>query len=179
MVVYKLRRSNKFLRFGGWQEVRRHCNDVSIRNRLWQALSDVRCVKVFLVDFTVAVIGQSCGGLQMIHRDLKTPNIMLDESGVVKVTDFGLSVLHTTTNEAEMTGETGTYRWMAPEVIRHLPYGTKSDVFSYGVVLWEILTHRMPWENLTPVQVCALDVIQYTCEILEVVFVHLWRVSER
>ena len=44
---------------------------------------------------------------------------------------------------------------MAPEVIRHLPYGTKADVFSYGVILWELMTHRLPWEDLSPVQVRA------------------------
>ncbi|KAJ0771137.1 putative dual-specificity kinase TKL-Pl-4 family [Helianthus annuus] len=42
-----------------------------------------------------------------------------------------------------MTAETGTYRWMAPEVIEHKPYDHKADVFSFGVVLWELLTGKV------------------------------------
>jgi len=42
-----------------------------------------------------------------------------------------------------MTAETGTYRWMAPEVIEHKPYGEKADVFSFGVVIWELLTGKV------------------------------------
>jgi serine/threonine protein kinase len=42
-----------------------------------------------------------------------------------------------------MTAETGTYRWMAPEVIEHKPYDERADVFSFGVVLWELLTCKV------------------------------------
>ncbi|MBA0866286.1 hypothetical protein Goshw_019649 [Gossypium schwendimanii] len=58
-----------------------------------------------------------------------------------------------------MTAETGTYRWMAPEVIEHKPYDHKADVFSFGVVLWEMLTGKLPYENLTPLQ-AAVGVVQ-------------------
>ncbi|XP_073036625.1 serine/threonine-protein kinase STY17-like [Primulina eburnea] len=51
-----------------------------------------------------------------------------------------------------MTAETGTYRWMAPEVIEHKPYSHKADVFSFGVVLWELLTGKLPYANMTPLQ---------------------------
>ena len=49
-----------------------------------------------------------------------------------------------------MTAETGTYRWMAPEVIEHRPYGARADVFSFGVVLWELVTLRKPWVDDAP-----------------------------
>lgn len=44
-------------------------------------------------------------------------------------------------------------RWMAPEVIEHKPYDGKADVFSFGVVLWELLTCRVPYSEMTPLQV--------------------------
>lgn len=51
-----------------------------------------------------------------------------------------------------MTAETGTYRWMAPEVIEHKPYNEKADVFSFGILLWELLTAKVPYSDLTPLQ---------------------------
>ncbi|KAF3602552.1 hypothetical protein F2Q69_00038040 [Brassica cretica] len=57
---------------------------------------------------------------------------------IVKVADFG--VVRVQIESGVMTAETGTYRWMAPEVIEHKPYSHKADVFSYGIVIWELLT---------------------------------------
>ena len=56
-----------------------------------------------------------------------------------------------------MTAETGSYRWMAPEVIRHEPYGTGCDVYSFGVLCWEMLSYSIPFPQHTPVEV-ALSV---------------------
>ncbi len=50
-------------------------------------------------------------------------------------------------------------RWMAPEVIEHKPYGEKADVFSFGIVLWELLTGRVPYSDMTPLQ-AAVGVVQ-------------------
>ncbi|KOM45268.1 hypothetical protein LR48_Vigan06g057400 [Vigna angularis] len=58
-----------------------------------------------------------------------------------------------------MTAETGTYRWMAPEVIEHKPYDQKADVFSFGIALWELLTGELPYSCLTPLQ-AAVGVVQ-------------------
>ncbi|CAN1271537.1 Serine/threonine-protein kinase STY13 [Linum perenne] len=51
-----------------------------------------------------------------------------------------------------MTPETGTYRWMAPEMIQHRPYTQKVDVYSFGIVLWELITGMLPFQNMTAVQ---------------------------
>jgi serine/threonine protein kinase len=59
----------------------------------------------------------------------------------VKIADFGVARI--IEQSGHMTAETGTYRWMAPEVIEHKPYDEKADVFSFGVVLWELLTAKV------------------------------------
>eukprot|EP00850_Spirogloea_muscicola_P001052 SM000004S14922 [mRNA] locus=s4:220990:227245:- [translate_table: standard] len=88
----------------------------------------------------------------IVHRDLKSPNLLVDKNWVVKVCDFGLSKIK---NHTFLTSKStaGTPEWMAPEVLRNEPSNEKSDIFSFGVILWELATLEKPWGQLNPMQV--------------------------
>ncbi|KAI5068973.1 hypothetical protein GOP47_0015274 [Adiantum capillus-veneris] len=88
----------------------------------------------------------------IVHRDLKSSNLLVDKNWTVKVADFGLSRLKDGTYLKTTSGR-GTPQWMAPEVLRNEPSNEKSDVFSFGVILWELATEQVPWTNLNPMQV--------------------------
>lgn len=90
----------------------------------------------------------------IIHRDIKPANVLIDgnvssSSATAKVTDFGVAA---TEFKQEMTSETGTYRWMAPEVIRHHPYSEKADCYSYGILLWQLITREDPFQDHSPLE---------------------------
>ncbi|KAE8678187.1 Serine/threonine-protein kinase EDR1 [Hibiscus syriacus] len=88
----------------------------------------------------------------IVHRDLKSPNLLVDKNWNVKVCDFGLSRLkHNTFLSSKSTA--GTPEWMAPEVLRNEPSNEKCDVFSFGIILWELATLRLPWSGMNPMQV--------------------------
>lgn len=97
------------------------------------------------------------GNPPVLHRDLKSANILLDESYTAKVADFGLSRLKAVRSSG-MTGNCGTVQWMAPEVLCSEHYAEPADVYSFGKILWEMLTQECPYEGLTPIQ-CALLVL--------------------
>lgn len=82
--------------------------------------------------------------LGVLHRDLKSPNLLVSTDGVVKLSDFGLVCKESSENKAP---EVGTFRWMAPEVVLFRPYGFPADVYSYGTVLWELLTSNIPFDG--------------------------------
>ncbi|XP_019420319.1 PREDICTED: serine/threonine-protein kinase STY46-like [Lupinus angustifolius] len=91
----------------------------------------------------------------IIHRDLKPRNVLLVNSSAdhLKVGDFGLSKLikvQSSHDVYRMTGETGSYRYMAPEVFKHRRYDKKVDVFSFAMILYEMLEGEPPFANLEP-----------------------------
>ncbi|KAH7301990.1 hypothetical protein KP509_23G051500 [Ceratopteris richardii] len=88
----------------------------------------------------------------IVHRDLKSPNLLVDKTWTVKVCDFGLSRLKMKTFLSSRSAA-GTAEWMAPEVLRDEPSNEKSDVYSFGVILWELFTLQQPWNGLSPAQV--------------------------
>eukprot|EP00250_Pteridium_aquilinum_P013536 c21400_g2_i2 orf=780-4208(-) len=88
----------------------------------------------------------------IVHRDLKSPNLLVDKNWVVKVCDFGLSRIKNNTFLSSKS-TAGTPEWMAPEVLRNEPSNEKSDVYSFGVILWELVTLQQPWGGMNPMQV--------------------------
>uniref|UniRef100_A0A0A9BF18 Protein kinase domain-containing protein n=1 Tax=Arundo donax TaxID=35708 RepID=A0A0A9BF18_ARUDO len=86
----------------------------------------------------------------VVHRDVKPENILFDGEFCAKVVDFGVACEEAYCNLLE--DDPGTYRWMAPEMYKHKPYGRKADVYSFGLLLWELVTGSIPYEDMTPVQ---------------------------
>ncbi|RWR74267.1 serine/threonine-protein kinase HT1-like protein [Cinnamomum micranthum f. kanehirae] len=111
----------------------------------------------FALDISRAMECLHANGI--IHRDLKPDNLLLTgDQKKLKLADFGLAREETVTEM--MTSETGTYRWMAPELYSTVTlrrgdkkhYNHKVDIYSFSIVLWELLTNRTPFEGMSNLQ---------------------------
>eukprot|EP01104_Vermistella_antarctica_P014451 TRINITY_DN4548_c0_g1_i1.p1 TRINITY_DN4548_c0_g1~~TRINITY_DN4548_c0_g1_i1.p1 ORF type:complete len:608 (-),score=128.07 TRINITY_DN4548_c0_g1_i1:3-1826(-) len=81
----------------------------------------------------------------VIHRDLKSPNILIGEDGTAKIADFGTARQLAV---GTMTVGVGSVRWQAPEVISSGKYGKEADVYGFGIIIWELLSLRVPFDHL-------------------------------
>ena len=90
----------------------------------------------------------------IIHRDLKLTNCGFDANGKFKLFDFGLATKLTqekriALDQYKLSGFTGTCRYMAPEVFQCIPYGKPADVYSFGLILWEIMSLERVFQGET------------------------------
>ena len=94
----------------------------------------------------------------IVHHDLKPANLLVDSKWNLKISDFGMSrikyraYLQKSNPELETAG--GTPEWMSPEALRNDNVDELSDVYSFGIILWELITLNYPWHELNdPVQI--------------------------
>jgi len=96
---------------------------------------------------------QICEGLtaahkkEIVHRDIKSENIMLTQEGQVKIMDFGLAKLKGATKLTKSRSTLGTAAYMSPEQASGEEVDSRSDIFSFGVVLYELLTGQLPFQG--------------------------------
>ncbi|XP_071688525.1 uncharacterized protein [Rutidosis leptorrhynchoides] len=120
-----------------------HCNTIQLNwRRRFQMSVDIARGMNYL---------HSCNP-PIVHSDLKSSDILVDKNWSVKVGDCGLSrIKHQTYLKTKIWK--GEPQWMAPEVLRNELADDKSDVYSYGVVLWELTTEKIPWDGLNVMQI--------------------------
>jgi serine/threonine protein kinase len=112
--------------------------------------------------------------LRIIHRDIKPGNILVTARGRVKVLDFGLAKMVEAVNK-DIDGKTaidsltasgtvmGTLSYMSPEQLRGEPLDVRTDIFSFGIVLYEMLTGNLPFEGSSSVEVAASILKESVC----------------
>jgi len=135
---------------------------------LYELLHGRRPCPDWTLSRVVSVAREVCLGLAYIHSrdivhcDMKSGNILLSGAHDVKICDFGLSHLLSEAGDvvsdaaAIAIGCVGTYNWMAPEVLRGEEYSKAADVYSFGMLLWEMIARKVPFQGFSSMQVTAL-----------------------
>lgn len=114
----------------------------------------------FFIHATKSLLGalEYVHGQKLMHRDVKSPNVLMTRPDAAakgalptfKLADFG--VCRDMQGDKNPTGETGSYRWMAPEVLQGKRYDASADVYSVALVLYELLTHHLPFDGVHALQ---------------------------
>jgi len=117
---------------------------------------DIKQLVKWALDIAKGMLHLHEGGEKpVVHRDLAARNVLLC-NGKALVSDFGMArIKETEDDEVHTNSMVGPLKWMAPESIENFQFSTKSDVFSFGVVLWEMLTCETPWPGVNLVQAAA------------------------
>eukprot|EP00002_Diphylleia_rotans_P011899 TRINITY_DN233_c0_g2_i11.p1 TRINITY_DN233_c0_g2~~TRINITY_DN233_c0_g2_i11.p1 ORF type:complete len:1491 (-),score=353.01 TRINITY_DN233_c0_g2_i11:2172-6428(-) len=152
-VMVELRHPNLVLYMAACVEPPNLCivSELMQRGSLYDALHDERLD--LDMSMKISFLADAAKGLQylhmssppILHRDLKSPNLLLDGKWNLKISDFGLSGVSLTRKDGD--APPGTLLWMAPEVIRGHEYTKKADIYSYAVIMWEVFTRQEPYQG--------------------------------
>jgi serine/threonine protein kinase len=111
----------------------------------------------------------------IVHLDLKSPNILLDDNFHVRICDFGLAMHkpahhqnnnnndNNNNNNNNNNGLLGTMNYASPEIISGKSYSSAADVYSFGVILWELFSRKIPFHNMNPTEIATNVVNQKDC----------------
>ena len=94
----------------------------------------------------------------IIHRDIKSQNVLIKDDGTVKLADFGIAVLNNTVDITSKGSVLGSVHYLAPELAKGGSASMQSDIYSLGIVFYELLTGDVPYKGDTPVQVALCHV---------------------
>jgi serine/threonine protein kinase/Flp pilus assembly protein TadD len=121
--------------------------------------SMIKMTKQFSASTAISIARQICEGLAeahkygVVHRDLKPGNIMIDKDGNVRIMDFGIARSIEAKDITETGMIIGTPEYMSPEQVTGEDEDSRSDVYSLGIILYEMLTGSLPFEGKTPVSI--------------------------
>lgn len=134
--------------------VMEYCSRRSVDKILADAIQDERASKQLDWVHLLGIATDAAKGMlylhtrspPIIHRDLKSPNLLVDALWHVKISDFNLSRALEKDSFSTSLQITNP-RWLAPEILRGEHGGKAADIYSFGIVLWELMTWRLPWGN--------------------------------
>ncbi len=156
-VMMRLRSPN-IIQFYGYCPSPKHCivMEYMPNGSLFNVLKDTKQPLDWSIRIRIAI--DIAAGLnflhheKIMHRDIKSLNVLLDKSNGAKLTDFGLSKIKKETQSQSMAHKTtkdsvGTIAWMAPELFKRKAYTKKSDIYSLGITFWELAARRIPYSQ--------------------------------
>jgi len=117
------------------------------------SLKELIYKRTFAIDEILAIALKIAEGLkaahkkEIVHRDVKSDNVMVTDEGEVKIMDFGLAKLKGVTKLTKTGTTLGTLQYMSPEQAQGIEVDQRSDIFSFGVVLYEMITGQLPFKG--------------------------------